>query len=65
MHMLYEDNLCFISNQPQQLQIMLDRLHERKTSYVGKGNSPYLNLGKGDTLAQKSHGCMCTLSRED
>eukprot|EP00983_Pelagomonas_calceolata_P050168 1141837-Pelagomonas_calceolata.AAC.1 len=25
-----------------------------KQNYVGRGNSPYINKGKGDTLAQKS-----------
>eukprot|EP00983_Pelagomonas_calceolata_P086293 1156727-Pelagomonas_calceolata.AAC.4 len=27
---------------------------ERKKNYVGVGNSPYINQGEGDTLAQKS-----------
>eukprot|EP00983_Pelagomonas_calceolata_P132321 1161858-Pelagomonas_calceolata.AAC.5 len=27
---------------------------KEKKSYVGRGNSPYINSGKGDTLAQKS-----------
>eukprot|EP00983_Pelagomonas_calceolata_P084146 1156303-Pelagomonas_calceolata.AAC.4 len=27
---------------------------KEKKNYVGRGNSPYINLGKGDTLAQKS-----------
>eukprot|EP00983_Pelagomonas_calceolata_P036922 1134947-Pelagomonas_calceolata.AAC.1 len=27
---------------------------ERKKNYVGRGNSPYTNKGKGDTLAQRS-----------
>eukprot|EP00983_Pelagomonas_calceolata_P065826 1148761-Pelagomonas_calceolata.AAC.1 len=26
-HMLYADDLCLASNQPDQLQLMLDRLH--------------------------------------
>eukprot|EP00983_Pelagomonas_calceolata_P061174 1146715-Pelagomonas_calceolata.AAC.1 len=27
---------------------------KEKKNYVGRGNSPYINQGKGDTLAQKS-----------
>eukprot|EP00983_Pelagomonas_calceolata_P016642 524733-Pelagomonas_calceolata.AAC.1 len=30
-----------------------NRKKEKKT-YVGRGNSPYINLKKGDALAQKS-----------
>eukprot|EP00983_Pelagomonas_calceolata_P121411 1160798-Pelagomonas_calceolata.AAC.7 len=29
-------------------------LEEQKVD-LGRGNSPYINQGKGDTLAQKSH----------
>eukprot|EP00983_Pelagomonas_calceolata_P040982 1137844-Pelagomonas_calceolata.AAC.1 len=29
---------------------------KEKKNNVGRGNSPYINEGKGDTLAQKSRG---------
>eukprot|EP00983_Pelagomonas_calceolata_P058348 1145447-Pelagomonas_calceolata.AAC.7 len=28
---------------------------KEKKNYVGRGNSPYINEGKGDTLSQKIH----------
>eukprot|EP00983_Pelagomonas_calceolata_P008116 263541-Pelagomonas_calceolata.AAC.3 len=28
--------------------------NEREKNYIGRGNSPYMNEGKGHTLAQKS-----------
>eukprot|EP00983_Pelagomonas_calceolata_P061557 1146873-Pelagomonas_calceolata.AAC.1 len=31
-----------------------ERKRKEKKNYVGRGNSPYINQGKGDTLAQKS-----------
>eukprot|EP00983_Pelagomonas_calceolata_P011856 380684-Pelagomonas_calceolata.AAC.1 len=37
-------------------RILLDKsqVEKEKKNYVGRGNSPYINQKKGDTLAQKS-----------
>eukprot|EP00983_Pelagomonas_calceolata_P067674 1149563-Pelagomonas_calceolata.AAC.4 len=32
----------------------LGRQEQKRKNYAGRGNSTYINLGKGDTLAQKS-----------
>eukprot|EP00983_Pelagomonas_calceolata_P006434 211595-Pelagomonas_calceolata.AAC.1 len=37
----------------------------KEKNYVGRGNSPYINLGKGGTLAQKSRESLPSKQRKE
>eukprot|EP00983_Pelagomonas_calceolata_P024602 774829-Pelagomonas_calceolata.AAC.2 len=50
---IYGRIIC--STQAQCGLACLPEAYKKRRNHVGRGNSPYINGGKGDTLAQKSH----------